>query len=142
MIWKREFDLEALNEVRRQSLVDHLGIKFTNYGDDFLEATMPVDERTIQPYGILHGGASVALAETVGSVASSLCLKQEDRFVPVGIEINANHLKSVSSGEVVARATPIRLGKSMHVWNIEIKNQQNVLTCVSRLTLIIIERRQ
>jgi 1,4-dihydroxy-2-naphthoyl-CoA hydrolase len=141
MIWKKKFDLAELNEVNTKSLVDHVGIKFTNYGDDFLEATMPVDQRTIQPYGILHGGASVVLAETLGSVASSLCIPQDQNLVPVGIEINANHLKSVSAGEVTGKVTPIRIGKSMHVWNIEIKNQQNVLTCVSRLTIMIIERR-
>jgi len=141
MIWKRKFNLEDLNTVRTASLVGHLGIEFTDYGDAYLEATMPVDQRTIQPYGILHGGASVALAETVGSVASSLCIKQDDNLVPVGIDINATHLKSVSNGNVTSRATPIRIGKTMHVWNIEIRNSEGELTCVSRLTIKIIERR-
>jgi uncharacterized protein (TIGR00369 family) len=141
MIWKKKFDIKGLNRIRVKSLVDHLGIKYTAFGDDFLEATMPVDERTIQPYGILHGGASVALAETLGSVAANLCLPEDQKLIPVGIEINANHLKSVTSGKVTGKATPIRIGKSMHVWNIEIKNMHNELTCVSRLTLMIIERR-
>ncbi|GLR15511.1 hotdog fold thioesterase [Portibacter lacus] len=141
MIWKQEFNLEEINKVRVDSLVNHLAIVFTGFGDDYLEAEMPVDHRTIQPYGILHGGASVALAETLGSIASGLCLKADSNLVPVGIEINANHLKSVTGGKVIGRVTPIRVGKSMHVWNIEIRNEEGTLTCVSRLTTMIINKR-
>jgi len=141
-IWKKEFTVSELNMDRANTLITNLGIEFIGYGDDFLEAEMPVDERTIQPYGILHGGASVALAETLGSVASGLCLLADSELIPVGIEINANHLKSVSKGKVVGRAIPIRLGRSMHVWNIDIKNEQGEMICVSRLTTMIIKKRE
>ena len=141
MIWKRKIDIESLNTSREKSLVEHLGIEYTQFGDDFLEATMPVDHRTKQPYGILHGGASVALAETLGSVASSLCIPADENTIPVGIEINANHLKSVSRGKVIGKATPVRIGRSLHVWNIEIRNDKDELTCVSRLTCMIIEKK-
>lgn len=141
MIWKQKIDLKTINKANNNSLVEHLGIVFTNYGEDYLEAEMQVDQRTIQPYGILHGGASVVLAETLGSVASGLCIPENLDLVPVGIEINANHLKSVSTGKVIGRVSPIRIGRSMHVWNIEIRNEQDTLTCVSRLTTMIIKKR-
>lgn len=139
-IWKKEFSLKSLNSFRRSSMVNHIGINFSNFGPDFLEAEMPVDERTIQPYGILHGGASVALAETLGSVASNLCLSPEDELLPVGIEINASHMRSVTSGKVTGRAKAIRLGRSIHVWNIEIRDEEENLTCISRLTTKIIRK--
>lgn len=141
MIWKQHINLENLNSVRRESLVSHLGIEFTAYGDDYLEATMPVDHRTIQPYGILHGGASVALAETIGSVASGLCIPADENRIPVGIEINASHLKSVTKGKVTGRATIVRIGRSLHVWDIALRNDKNELTCTCRLTTMIIEKR-
>ncbi len=140
-IWKQEFTIEELNTNRRESLIGQIGISFIGFGDDFLEAEMPVDHRTIQPYGILHGGASVALAETVGSVASELCLKEGTELIPVGVEINANHLKSVREGKVIARANPIKVGRSLHIWNIEIRNGKGDLICVSRLTTMIISKR-
>jgi len=141
MIWKNKPEVAILNEISLQTAVDHLGIKFTYLGDDFLEATMPVDHRTIQPAGILHGGASVVLAETLGSVASSLCISDLGTHVPVGIEINANHIKSVRSGLVTGRVTPIKIGKSLHVWHIDIKDELGALVCVSRLTTMILDRK-
>lgn len=113
---------------------------FTEVGDDYLSATMPVDRRTYQPAGLLHGGASVALAESLGSLASVMCLPDETHM-PVGVEINANHLKAVSSGTVTGTVKPIKVGRSIHVWNIEIRDEANDLVCVSRLTVKIVKRR-
>lgn len=113
---------------------------FTEIGDDYLVATMPVDHRTIQPAGLLHGGASVALAESLGSIASMLCLKSNTKM-PVGIEINANHLKATTSGRVTGKVTSIRRGQNLHVWNIEIKNDKGDITCVSRLTVMIVDKK-
>lgn len=119
----------------------HLGIYFSAITDNTLEATMPVTEKTRQPYGILHGGASVALAETVGSFASSLVVDR-DKCMVVGMEINANHLKPVLSGTVRAVCSPLHLGKSSHVWDIRIYDNQEQLICVSRLTVAVIERKK
>lgn len=127
--------LEDLNALNPNTLGECLGIEFTEVGDDYLKARMPVDHRTVQPFGILHGGASVALAETLGSVASQLVAGMDRPCV--GIEINANHLKSVSSGFVQGTARPVRIGKSMHVWNIEIVDDHDNLICVSRLTVLV-----
>lgn len=127
--------LEDLNALNPNTLGESLGIEFTEIGDDYVKASMPVDHRTVQPYGILHGGASVALAETLGSVASQMTAGIDRPCV--GIEINANHLKSVSSGFVHGTARPIRIGKSMHVWNIEIVDDHDNLICVSRLTVLV-----
>ncbi len=137
--FKLKPSLAQINEQRKNTLIDHLGIQFEEIGDDYIIATMPVDHRTHQPIGILHGGASVVLAETLGSFASSLLLDSPNSY-PVGVEINANHLKSVSKGQVTGKVTPIRIGKSIHVWNIEIKNEQGELTCISRLTVMIVNR--
>ncbi len=142
MIWKHEPSLEGLNAFASQTLVTALGIQFTRIGDDFIEATMPVDHRTKQPAGLLHGGASAALAETLGSVASLFCLEDLNAQIPVGIELNANHLNSVTDGLVTARATPFKTGRSIHVWNIEIKDDKQRLICVSRLTIAIVDRRK
>jgi 1,4-dihydroxy-2-naphthoyl-CoA hydrolase len=120
-------------------MCEHLAIEVTEIGDDFLIAKMPVDARTKQPAGLLHGGASTALAESLGSMASALCLKSKSKM-PVGIEINANHLKSAASGFVFGKVTPVRVGLSLHVWNIEIRNEKNDLICVSRLTVMIVDR--
>ena len=116
-----------------------LGIRVTEIGPDFLRATMPVNERTHQPFGVLHGGASVALAETAGSVAAMLCV--DPNYLVLGQDINANHLRSISSGLVVATARPFHLGRSSHVWHIEIRDEQERLVCVSRLTMAVVERR-
>lgn len=132
--------LDQLNTIRRPSMVDHLGIEFTAIGEDFLEGKMPVDHRTIQPYGLLHGGASVVLAETLGSVAASLTLDLEKQIC-VGLEINANHLKSVRKGKVRGVANPVHLGKSTQVWEIKIYNEAEQLCCISRITMAILDKK-
>jgi 1,4-dihydroxy-2-naphthoyl-CoA hydrolase len=118
----------------------HLGIRFCEIGPDFLRATMPVTEKTQQPFGQLHGGASVTLAETIGSVASLLCI-DDTQYLCVGQEVNANHLRSKSSGTVTATARPFHLGSRSHVWHIEIRDEEERLVCVARLTMAVIERR-
>lgn len=141
MIWKTPPTLEVMNNIGKGSMSDHVGIEFVESGDDFLTAKMPVDQRTVQPFRILHGGASVVLAETLGSVASVLCLTDMSKQQAVGVEINANHLSSAREGtHVYGTVRPIRLGRTIHVWNIEIKNEQGKLVCVSRLTVAIVER--
>jgi len=142
MLWKQAHNPAALQEFSRNTLVDALGIEFTEIGDDFITARMPVDHRTVQPMRILHGGASVALAETLGSVASVLCLDDPNTQSPVGVEINANHLNKAIEGTVVyGTAKPLKIGRRMHVWNIKIKDEGGKLICVSRITIAIIERR-
>ena len=141
MIWKTAPTLEVMNNIGKGSMSDHVGIEFVESGDDFLTAKMPVDARTVQPFRILHGGASVVLAETLGSVASVLCLTDMSKQQAVGVEINANHLSSAREGAYVyGTVRPIRVGRTIHVWNIEIKNEQGKLVCVSRLTVAIVER--
>lgn len=138
MIWKIKPELNVLNGFTKNTMVEHLGIQFIEIGDDFLKASMPVDHRTVQPFRLLHGGASVALAETLGSVASSIVVGDASKGV-VGLEINANHLKSGKEGDtVIGKVLPIRLGRRIHVWNIEISNNEHLL-CVSRLTVTILE---
>lgn len=141
MIWTRTPSLDTIQKMTANTMCEVLGMVFTEIGEESLTATMPVDHRTKQPAGLLHGGASVALAETLGSIASALCLKSNDKM-PVGIEINANHLKSATSGFVTGRCKPIRVGQSLHVWNIEIHNEKNELVCVSRLTVMIVDRKK
>jgi len=138
-IWFRQFTLEEVRKFQHDTMGEHLGIEIVAIGADHLEAKMPVDHRTMQPDRILHGGASVALAETLGSVGGSMCVDRE-RFQIVGQEINANHLRSVTSGHVTGRASPIHLGRRSQVWNIEIKDDDKRLICVSRLTIAILER--
>ena len=137
MIWKKPFTLEGVNKTQN-NMVKHLGIEFSAFGDDYLEAIMPVDARTHQPFGLLHGGASVVLAETIGSLAGFLCLEEEGKVV-VGQEINANHIRGVKSGIVTGRATPIHLGRQSQVWSIEIRNEQDKLVAISRLTLAVVK---
>lgn len=140
-IWfKKEFSLQKLQAMSAGTMGEHIGIVFTEIGDDYLKATMPVDERTRQPYGLLHGGASVALAETLGSVASSLVI-DTGVFICVGIEINANHIRSARQGLVTGIATPIHLGSSTHVWDIKIHDERERLVCISRLTVAILKGR-
>ena len=141
MIWKNKPNISVLNDISKATSVEHLGILFSEIGDDYLIASMPVDHRTIQPAGILHGGASVLLAETLGSVASSLCMEYLGKKVPVGIEINASHLKSVTKGVVSGRVTAIRIGQKIHVWNIDITDESGDIICTSRLTTMIIDRK-
>jgi 1,4-dihydroxy-2-naphthoyl-CoA hydrolase len=130
--------LESLNAMSRGTAMEPLDIVFTEIGDDFLRATMPVDARTRQPYGLLHGGASVLLAETVGSSAGMLCVGEGEGVV--GIEINANHLRGVRDGRVTATARPLHVGRQTHVWEIRIEDERGRLVCVSRLTLAVIAR--
>ena len=123
-----------------RTMAEHLGIQFTAIGEDFIEAKMPVDHRTHQPLGMLHGGASVALAETLGSVAAAYCLDLTIQYC-VGLEINANHIKSVKDGFVYGTARPVHIGKKTMVWEIKIVNEKKELVCVSRITLAVIDRR-
>jgi len=141
MIWKQEFSLEALNRIGLQTMVEHLNIEFTSIGDDYLEARMPVSQRTVQPMGLLHGGASCALAETMGSVASFLCIEDVGKASAVGVEINANHLRPATKGKVTGKVSPLRIGRSFHVWNIDIKDEEGRLICVSRITIAVVPRR-
>lgn len=138
-IWRTQTSIEQLQAYSRNTLVDTIGIRVTEIGPDYVRATMPVSPRTHQPMGVLHGGASVALAETVGSLAANLCVDQT-RYVCLGQEINANHLRPVSSGIVTATARPHHIGKRSHVWGIEIRDEQEKLVCVSRLTMAVVDR--
>ena len=137
MIWKKEFILEDMNHFRKDTIVGHLGIQFLEKGDDFLSATMPVDKKTVQPMGILHGGASVVLAETLGSAASYMTL--DESHYSVGLEVKANHLKSVPKGSVKGTARPVHLGRTTQVWDISIENENAELICVSRLTMAVLK---
>jgi 1,4-dihydroxy-2-naphthoyl-CoA hydrolase len=132
--------IEQINIFGKNTMMDSLGIKITDFGDDYICGKMPVDERTIQPFGLLHGGASAALAETLGSIAGGMKVDHEGKTV-VGIEINCNHLRSARSGWVHGIAKPIKLGKKIQVWNIEIKNDNDDLVAVSRLTLAVIDKK-
>ena len=138
-IWRTPTSVEQLQEHSRNTLAETIGIRVTEVGPDFVRATMPVTPRTHQPMGVLHGGASVALAETVGSLAATLCVDQA-LYVCLGQEINANHLRPVSSGTVTATARPYHIGKRSHVWSIEIRDEEEKLVCVSRLTIAVVER--
>lgn len=140
MIFLSQPSLDQLNFTRGETLVNHLGIEFTGMGHDYLEATMPVDHRTKQPLGLLHGGANVVLAETLGSVASSLTIDLT-KFTCVGLEINANHLKSVRDGIVKGVARPVHIGRTTQVWEIKIFNEANQLCCISRMTMAILEKK-
>ncbi|PKF62555.1 thioesterase [Psychromonas sp. psych-6C06] len=139
-IWKKDSSLVRLNKISENTIISLIGIEYTQIGDDYLQATMPVDSRTHQPHGLLHGGASVVLAETLGSVAGNLAVAENK--VCVGLEVNANHLRSEKSGIVTGRATAIRLGRTVQVWQIDIKNEKQQLVCTSRLTLAVIDRPQ
>ncbi|HRJ30939.1 MAG TPA: hotdog fold thioesterase [Cyclobacteriaceae bacterium] len=131
---------EALNRMSINTMVEHLGIMFTEIGDDYISATMPVDHRTHQPYGLLHGGASVALAETLGSVAAHCCIDTSIQYC-VGLDINANHVKGIKEGIVTGTTRPIHIGKRTHVWEIRITNEKKELICISRITMAVIDKR-
>jgi 1,4-dihydroxy-2-naphthoyl-CoA hydrolase len=133
--------LEKLNGMSVGCMVEYLGIEFTEITSEYICAKMPVDARTKQPMGLLHGGASVTLAESVGSIASWLSLENPEKQAAVGVEINANHLKSAREGYVYAKCTALKVGRTMHVWDIKIANEAGDLVCVSRLTTAIIEVR-
>lgn len=138
-IWYKEPSLIEINSLNKNTLGENLGIEFTEVGENYIVATMPVDERTKQPFGLLHGGANVALAETLGSVASLLIVNSEV-FIGVGVEINANHIKAVFSGKVKGVCSPLNITGKNHVWDIKIYNEAEELTCVSRFTCTIIPK--
>ena len=131
---------ELLNKIPQNTMAGHLGIEYTDLGPDFISAKMPVDDRTKQPFGLLHGGASAALIETLGSVGSSLCIDLSKQS-PVGIEINANHLRSVREGYVFGTARAIHLGRRTHVWDVTITDEQGKRVCVGRLTVMIVDKK-
>jgi 1,4-dihydroxy-2-naphthoyl-CoA hydrolase len=140
-IWKKsEMDVNGLNGIRKNTMAEHINILFTEIGDNYLKATMPVFPGTHQPYGFLHGGASAALAETVGSVASWLTIDRE-KEICLGLEINCNHIRSKKDGMVTATVTPIHIGATTHVWDIKIHDENENLICVSRLTVAVVKKR-
>ena len=138
-IWFKPFSVEDLNAYQQQTLVSHLGIRYTEVGDDFLSASMPVDQRTKQPAGILHGGASVALAETLGSTGANMVVDR-DKQLCVGLEINANHVRAMREGEVKGTARPLHLGGTTQVWEIRISDDRDRLVCISRITMAVLDR--
>lgn len=139
-VFKPGISLEDLNKLSSNTMVSYLGIEFTELGKDYITAKMPVDHRTHQPLGLLHGGASVTLAETLGSVAATCCVDRTIQFC-VGLEINANHVKSAKSGYVYGTTRPIHIGKRTQVWEIKIVNEASELVCISRITLAVIDKR-
>ncbi len=139
MIWfKKDLQLNDFAALSKGNMAEHIGIEWTELGADFLKARMPVDHRTNQPYGLLHGGASCVLAETIGSVASALVI-DNSKYICVGLEINANHIRGVREGFVEGIVTPLHIGNSTHVWDIKIYDGRNKLVCVSRLTVAILK---
>lgn len=139
-IWKKKYSVDGINKLyTTNSILGHLGIRFTEIDENSIKATMPVDERTMQPLGILHGGASAVLAETLGSAASLLML--DDEHYSVGLEIKANHIRSVTKGIVTGTVLPVHIGKKTHIWDTSIRDEQGHLVCASRLTLIILKGR-
>ena len=138
-IWRTPATVEQLQNLSRNTLVEAIGIRVTEVGPDYVRATMPVHPPTHQPMGVLHGGASVALAETVGSLAATMCVDVES-FICLGQEINANHLRPVSSGVVTATARPFHIGNRSQVWHIEIRDERDKLVCVSRLTMAVLPK--
>lgn len=138
-IWQTSMSIEALELRSQNSMAEHLGIQFIEIGEDFLIARMPVDHRTKQPIGIMHGGASCVLAETVGSTAANCCVDQTKHYC-VGLDINTNHIRSIREGYVFGKAKPFHIGRSTQVWAIEITNEKNQLVSVNRLTLSVLDR--
>lgn len=138
-IWKKPVSLDSLNANCKGTAMEHLGIEFTEVGDDFLRARVPVDSRTVQPYGLLHGGVSVVLAESLGSVGAACAAPDGHRAV--GLDINANHLRGATSGWVTGTARPVHIGRTTHVWQIDMVNDAGEMTCVSRITMAILAPR-
>ena len=138
-IWQFDINPAALNARGKNTMIDTIGIEFIEVGDDFMTARMPVDHRTRQPLGIMHGGASCLLAETVGSTAANCCVDPE-KFYCVGLDINTNHIRSIREGFVYGTAKPYHLGKSTQVWHIDILNEQKKLISVNRLTMMVMEK--
>jgi 1,4-dihydroxy-2-naphthoyl-CoA hydrolase len=140
MIWFKKYDDSIMQGMGMGTMMEHLDIQITEIGDDFISGTMPVDHRTKQPAGLLHGGASVVLAETLGSIAAFLVVDPE-LYTCVGLDINANHLRAVKEGKVIGTARPIHLGATTHVWSIEIKDENGRMVCISRLTMAVLQRK-
>jgi len=140
-MFKSGITLENLGQMSKGTMVEHLGIEFLEIGNDYITGRMPVNEKTIQPHGMLHGGASVSLAETLGSVAATLTIDTDEKIC-LGLEINSNHIKGVREGHVIGKATPIHIGKTTQVWEIRITNSDNQLINISRLTLAVIDKRK
>ena len=138
-LWKQDTDLDRLNAWSRNTLSDTLGMRITEIGDDYVRGTLPVDARTRQPFGLLHGGASAALAETLGSLAGNLCLDPHKELA-VGLDINANHVRAATSGHVTGTARALHIGRSTQVWEIRIEDDAQRLVCISRLTLAVVPR--
>jgi 1,4-dihydroxy-2-naphthoyl-CoA hydrolase len=135
-IWTRPISIDALTASHKDTAPEHLGIEFLEVGDDFITARVPVDQRTRQPYGLLHGGVSVVLAETLGSCGAIYCTPPGHRVV--GLDINANHIRAATSGWVTGKTTPVHVGRSTQVWAIELRNEAGDLTCVSRITMAVL----
>ena len=138
-IWKWQTTPEQIQRTAANSMSGHIGLKITEIGPDYVRGTMPVDQRTKQPYGRLHGGANVVLAEELGSFGANMCLDPAEAFA-VGLEINANHLRGVTSGTVTGTARPLHIGRSTQVWEIRIENEAGELACISRLTIAVVNK--
>jgi uncharacterized protein (TIGR00369 family) len=139
IIWKRPISVEALAAIHKGTAPEHLGIEFLEVGDDYIKARVPVDQRTQQPYGLLHGGVSVVLAETLGSCGAAYCVPEGYRCV--GLDINANHVRGATEGWVTGITRPVHIGRSTHVWAIELFNDKGEMTCVSRITMAVLSPR-
>ena len=136
-LWRTQPNIEQLNAIQKNTIGELLDIRFESFDDESLTASMVVDHRTHQPYGLLHGGASVVLAESVGSMAAYLCI-DASKFYCVGLEVNANHLRGLRSGRVTATARPVHIGRSTHVWDIRLSAEEGKTSCISRLTIAVI----
>lgn len=138
-IWRQAISVDDLNRYQQQTLVTHLGIRYTEIGEDYIRGTMPVDAHTKQPAGILHGGASAALAETLGSTGANLVVDRKTTLC-VGLELNCNHIRAMREGQVTGTARPLHIGKTTQVWEIRIADEEDRLVCVSRITMAVLER--
>ena len=140
-MWKSDYSIDQINAMSKSTILDALGIEITEKGDDFLVGKMPVDSRTVQPMRILHGGANVGLAETLGSIASLMIIDPSNE-ISVGVDVNANHIRSVKSGWVKGVAKPLSIGRKIHVWEIKITDEEERLTCIARLTVSVLPRKK
>ena len=140
-MWKSDYSIDQINSMSKSTILDALGIEITEKGDDFLAGKMPVDSRTVQPMRILHGGANVVLAETLGSIASLMIIDPSNE-ISVGVDVNANHIRSVKSGWVKGVAKPLSIGRKIHVWEIKITDEEERLTCIARLTVSVLPRKK
>ncbi|NNF33345.1 MAG: hotdog fold thioesterase [Saprospiraceae bacterium] len=138
-IWKNKFTKETFDSICKSTLAEHLEIELVEVGEDYLKLKMPINEKTKQPMGLLHGGASLALSESAGSIASAMCVDNPFNQQPVGVEINGNHLRSATSGYANSVTKPIKIGRTLHVWNTEIFDDEGRLLCTSRLTIMIVK---